>query len=76
MKITTIEYFAKLLMPLFSIALLLIFFDLAKQTKKISYIFGAIITAGFLHYYFDNSFLRDGYPNIAFAFFDANFCPW
>jgi hypothetical protein len=49
---------------------------LAKQTKKITYIFGAIITAGFLHYYFDNSFLRDGYPNIAFAFFDANFCPW
>ena len=69
MKNTTIEYFAKLLMPLFSIALLLIFFDLAKQTKKISYIFGAIITAGLLHYYLDNSYLRDGYPDIAFAFF-------
>lgn len=69
MQTTQIELFAKLLMPLFSIAILLIFFDLAGQTKKIAYIFGAIITGGLLHYYFDTSFLRDGYPDIAFAFF-------
>ena len=69
MQNSSVDYFAKLLMPLFSIAILLIFFDLAGQTKKLAYIFGAIITGGLLHYYFDASFLRDGYPDIAFAFF-------
>jgi len=62
MQTTTIELFAKLMMPLFTLAILFIFFDLGN-------FIGLIITGILFHYYFDNSFLRDGYIDIAFSFF-------
>ncbi len=62
MQTTQIELFAKFLMPLFTLAILFIFLDLEN-------FIGLIITGVLFHYYFDNSFLRDGYVDIAFAFF-------
>jgi len=69
MQTTRVELFAKLLMPLFVLGILLIFLDLYLQTKKTHFLFSLIITGGLFHYYFDSSFLRDGYVDIAFAFF-------
>ncbi len=62
MQTTTVELFAKLMMPLFVLAILFIFFDLGDFV-------GLISTGIFFHYYFDNLFLRDGYVDLAFSFF-------
>jgi len=62
MQTLQIELFAKLLMPLFILAILLIFFDLGNYS-------GLIMVGVLFHYYFDNSFLRDGYVDLAFSFF-------
>jgi len=69
MQTTQIQLFAKLLMTCFVPLLLLIFVDLFQQTKKMFYLIALVITGVLFHYYFDGSFLREGYVDIAFAFF-------
>lgn len=69
MQNNQIQMFAKLIMPLFLVFILLIFLDLSLRYKKSFYLLALLITAYLFHYFFDSSFIRDGYVDIAVTFF-------
>jgi len=69
MQTTNIQFFAKSIMGLFSIGILLIFLDIALLTKRAVYLAGLIIFGGLLVYLYHPSYITSGYVDIAVAFF-------
>ena len=66
---TGIQCFAKTIMPLFSIAVLLLFLDLALDKKKAVYLLGLTGYGILLAYIYDPSYIVSGYVDIAVSFF-------
>jgi hypothetical protein len=64
-----VQGFAKAIMPLFSIAVLLLFLDLGLRKKKAAYLVGLIFYGGLLGYLHDPSYIVSGYVDIAVSFF-------
>jgi len=64
-----IQCFAKAIMPLFSIAVLLLFLGLALDTKKPAYLLGLVGYGILLAYLYDPSYIVSGYVDIAVSFF-------
>ena len=69
MQNTGVQCFAKAIMPLFSIAVLLLFLDLALDTKKTAYLLGLVGYGMLLAYIYDPSYIVSGYVDIAVSFF-------
>jgi hypothetical protein len=69
MQNTGIQCFAKAIMPLFSIAVLLLFLDLALDKKKAVYLLGLAGYGILLGYLYDPSYIVSGYVDIAASFF-------
>lgn len=65
---TFLQFFAKSIMPIFTLLILLGFVDLYLESKKPSYLLGLVFT-GFLLREFIDSGLTNGYVDIASAFF-------
>lgn len=68
---TEVQCFAKALMPLFSLGVMLLFLDLGLriQKKKSLYLLGLILSGIFLAYMYNPSFIVSGYVDIAVSFF-------
>jgi len=66
---TGIQCFAKSIMPLFSIAVMLLFLDLALDKKKAVYLLGLTGYGILLGYIYDPSYIVSGYVDIAVSFF-------
>jgi hypothetical protein len=68
---TDVQCFAKALMPLFSLGVLLLFLDLGLriQKKKSFFLLGLILFGIFLAYMYNPSFIVSGYVDIAVSFF-------
>jgi len=64
-----IQFFAKSIMPLFSIAILFIFTSLGMLKKQLEYFLSAVIFGIFLYFYVKKSFIVSGYVDIPVAFF-------
>ncbi|MDF2940346.1 MAG: hypothetical protein K0R66_988 [Gammaproteobacteria bacterium] len=62
-----LEFFAKAIMPLFPLMLVLVFFDLAIETRRCAYLLGIIITA-YLIYHFSAD-LGQGWVDMPMSFF-------
>jgi hypothetical protein len=69
MQNTEVQCFAKAIMPLFSIAVLLLFLDLAISKKKAVYLLGLVGYGGLLGYLYNPSYIVSGYVDIAVSFF-------
>jgi hypothetical protein len=69
MQNTGVQCFAKTIMPLFSIAVLLLFLDLALGKKKAVYLLGLTGYGILLGYIYDPSYIVSGYVDIAASFF-------
>jgi hypothetical protein len=69
MQNTGVQCFAKAIMPLFSIAVLLLFLDLALDTKKPAYLLGLVGYGMLLAYLYEPSYIVSGYVDIAVCFF-------
>jgi hypothetical protein len=69
MQTTGVQAFAKAIMPLFSIAILLLFLQSALKTKKPVWLAALIFYGVFLQYLFEPSFIASGYVDIAASFF-------
>lgn len=69
MQNTGIQCFAKAIMPLFSIAVLLLFLDLALSKKKAVYLLGLAGYGILLEYLYNPSYIVSGYVDIAASFF-------
>lgn len=69
MQSTGVQFFAKSLQPLFSLAILLLFLDLGLRTKRAAYLLGAVIYGGLLIYLFGPSYIASGYVDTAVSFF-------
>jgi len=66
---TDVQCFAKAIMPLFSLGVLLLFLDLGVQKKKSLYLAGLVLYGIFLAYMYNPSFIASGYVDIAVSFF-------
>jgi hypothetical protein len=69
MQNTGVQCFAKAIMPMFSIAVLLLFMDLALSKKKAVYLLSLVGCGILLGYLYDPSFIVSGYMDIAVSFF-------
>jgi hypothetical protein len=69
MQNTQIQCFAKAIMPLFSIAILLLFLDLALSKKKAVYLLGLMGYGILTGYLYEPSYIVSGYMDIAVSFF-------
>jgi hypothetical protein len=69
MQNNDIQFFAKAIMSLFPIAILLLFMDLALTSKKSVYFIGLILYGLLLRTLYSPSFIVDGYVDIAVSFF-------
>lgn len=69
MQNTEVQCFAKAIMPLFSIAVLLLFLDLAMDKKKTVYLLALVCYGILLVYFYDPSYIVSGYVDIAVSFF-------
>jgi len=65
---TTLQFFAKGIMPLFTLMILLGFISLAIQTKKFHFLFSVVLLQPLLKDFLNNG-LSNGYVDIAVAFF-------
>ena len=63
-----VQCFAKAIMPLFSIAVLLLFLDLALNKKKPVYLLALVSCGILLGYLYEPSFIVSGYMDIAVSF--------
>jgi len=61
-------FFAKAIMPLFTIGILLLFLDLAIRKKDTVYLIGLILY-GLITYHYNHIFITDGYMDIPVSFF-------
>jgi len=68
MQNTDVQCFAKAIMPLFSIAVLLLFLDLALRKKKAVYFLGLAGYGILSGYLYEPSFIVSGYMDIAVSF--------
>jgi hypothetical protein len=68
MQNTQVQCFAKAIMPLFSIALLFLFLDLALDKKKAVYLLGLVSYGILSGYLYEPSFIVSGYMDIAVSF--------
>ncbi len=68
MQNTEVQCFARAIMPLFSIAVLLLFLDLALDKKKAVYLLGLVSYGILLSYLYEPSFIVSGYMDIAVSF--------
>jgi hypothetical protein len=68
MQNTHVQCFAKAVMPLFSIAVLLLFLDLALRKKKTVYLLGLVGYGILSSYLYEPSFIVSGYMDIAVSF--------
>ena len=64
-----IQFFAKEIMPLFSIGTILLFLSMAMKRRNAVYLTGIIFYAVIMNYIYDPSFIVDGYVDIAVSFF-------
>jgi hypothetical protein len=69
MQNTDVQCFPKAIMPLFSIAVLLLFLDLALSKKKAVYLLGLVGYGILLGYLYEPSYIVSGYVDIAISFF-------
>jgi hypothetical protein len=69
MQNAEVQCFAKAIMPLFSIAVLLLFFELALRKRCSVYFVAAILYGGLLGYLYDPSVIVSGYVDIGVSFF-------
>ena len=69
MQNTEVQCFASAIMPLFSIAVLLLFLDLALQKKKAAYLLGLTSYGAILSYLYSPVYIVSGYVDIAVSFF-------
>ncbi len=68
MQNTEVQCFASAIMPLFSLAVLLLFLDLALGKKKAVYLLGLVSYGILLSYLYEPSFIVSGYMDIAVSF--------
>ncbi len=68
MQNTEVQCFARAIMPLFSIAVLLLFLDLALDKKKAVYLLGLVSYGILLGYLYEPSIIVSGYMDIAVSF--------
>lgn len=68
MQNTQLQFFAKAIMPLFSLGLLLMFLDLYIKKKEPLYIFGLFFIGILMRYFFHPDFIGDGYVDIPLSF--------
>ena len=66
---TDVKMFAKAIMPLFTLATLLLFLDLFHKTGRLFWLVGLSCYAFLLCFFFQPEFLASGYAEIASAFF-------
>jgi hypothetical protein len=66
---TDVKMFAKAIMPLFTLATLLLFLDLFHKTGQLFWLVGLSCYAFLLSFFFEPDFLASGYAEIASAFF-------
>jgi len=66
---TAIQFFARALMPLFAIGVLLLFLDLALRYKRSAYLLALIFYGMILGYLYDPSYIVSGYMDIPVSFF-------
>lgn len=64
-----VQSFARAIMPLFALANLLLFLDLAIQKRKSIYLLGLIFYGGLLGYLYGPSYIVSGYMDIPVSFF-------
>lgn len=64
-----IHFFARAIMPFFPLAVLLMFFDLARQYKKSVYFLALILFGVIFRFYSDPLFISNAYVDIPVAFF-------
>jgi len=69
MQNTNVQCFAKAIMPLFSIGILLLFLDLGLRKNKGVYLLGAILYGTLLSYIYNPSYIVSGYVDIGVSFF-------
>ena len=69
MQNSAVQGFAKAIMPLFSIGVLLLFLDLGLRREKAVYLLGLIFYGVLLAYLHDPSYIVSGYVDIAVSFF-------
>jgi hypothetical protein len=66
---TDVKLFAKAIMPIFTLATLLLFLDLFHKTGQLIWLMGLPCYAFLLSFFFQPEFLASGYAEIASAFF-------
>jgi len=69
MQTTEVQCFAKAIMPLFSIGILLLFLDLGLRRKRAVHLLALIFFGIILGYLYDPSYIVSGYVDIAVSFF-------
>lgn len=66
---TDVKMFAKSIMPLFSVGIILLFADRFRKTKELEWLVGLTLYGLIDYYLFDEQFLVSGYADIPVSFF-------